>query len=159
MRCIRSRRARRTVLLLVALVGGSLVSGCGASSSHVQAAPCATAAKAIGSARPMLTSAALLSGDIEVSSQRSTQPRCFPLAPDSTVHLLIGDQAEFVATSLVGTEPADSDVVAISVTPGPVVGGPGRPEGIPTTHSIVRALAVHSGEVRVRWTNCAGTAC
>jgi hypothetical protein len=108
---------------------------------------------------PVLTSAAMLVAEIEVSSERTGQPRCFPLTPFSTTRLLIGDSAEFVANGPPEFEPAQSIVVAVSSRPGPVQRGPGQPGGIPTSQVIIRLTAVQPGYVVVHWIDCSGTGC
>lgn len=148
---------RKMLATFLVLVAG--VTACGKSTPRAQPAPCSMTAHETQTAAPELASAALLLASVEVSTQQTHHPKCFPLTPGSVAHLLIGDRTEFVANGSPGLEPSDAAIVTISTLPGPTERGPGPPSGIPTSHVIVRLTAVRAGNVRVQWTNCSGTGC
>lgn len=146
-------------MLTIFLVTAAGLTACGKSSPQAQSVSCATTANETNSAAPVLTSAALLVANVEVSPQQAGHPKCVPLTPGSVARLLIGDRAEFVANGSPGLEPANEAVVTISTLPGPTQRGPGLPDGIPTSHVIVRLTAIRPGNVTVHWTDCSGTGC
>jgi hypothetical protein len=107
----------------------------------------------------VLATAALLSARIVVIAGTAT-PTCTVLRPHQTVHLMAGQQVEFVANrapTVTGVPPgAGTGAVSVRAAAGPTGSGGGD---LPTKHMIITVTAVHPGTVELTWINCSGTAC
>jgi hypothetical protein len=138
---------------------GTVMGGCGTSTTRAQSAPCDRAVSEAPSSRISLSAAAILRATIGVVSATSPSPKCLVLVAGADVQLSVGDRVEFVANGKPQLDPPATQTVQVSISPGPNETGPGAPGGLATPHVIVTLMAVHTGRVSVRWFNCSGTGC